>query len=55
VVDDSPRLVRYLAHPGIGRMIGLGTLEMLVADPFEAGVRLLVFPLTPTVVPTKEN
>ena len=55
VVDDSPRMVRYLGHPGIGRMIGLGDREMLVADPFEAGVRLLAFPLTPTVVPTKEK
>jgi hypothetical protein len=55
VVDDSPRLVRHLAHPGIGRAIGLGDLEMLVADPFETGVRLLVFPLTPTVVTSKEK
>ncbi|MDH4130562.1 MAG: hypothetical protein OEV95_02005 [Gemmatimonadota bacterium] len=54
VVDSTSRLVRYLAHPGIGRLVGLGDGELLVAEPFEQGVRLLVFPIVPASAPSKE-
>jgi hypothetical protein len=54
IVDATSRLVRYLAHPGFGRLIGLGDGQALVAEPFEQGVRLLLFPIVPAAAPPKE-
>lgn len=54
IVDTTSRLVRYLAHPGFGRLIGLGGGEAMVAEPFERGVRLLVFTIAPVAAPSKE-
>lgn len=55
LVDASARYARFLAHHGIGRVIGLGDGEALVAEPLESGVRLLAFVIVPAPGPAGEN
>jgi hypothetical protein len=43
VVDRSGRLIRVLRHPGAGHLIGLSARAALIAEPYQDGVRLLLY------------
>jgi hypothetical protein len=43
IVDRSGRLVRLAHHPGLGRILVLGDGLALVGEPFQNGVRLLLY------------
>jgi hypothetical protein len=47
VVDQGGTLRREVRHAGLGQIIALGATDAIVAEPFEAGVRLLRFRLPP--------
>jgi hypothetical protein len=55
VVDSAARLVRYVAHRGIGHIVGLGEGAALVAEPFEHGVRLLEVTIPPMAETSTEK
>jgi hypothetical protein len=48
VIDRSGRLARRMNHAGLGRILAVGTGYALVGEPFEDGVRLLLFRLPST-------
>lgn len=47
VVDQSGTLRREVRHAGLGQIIAIGGTDAIVAESFEAGVRLLRFRLPP--------
>lgn len=47
VVDQRGTLRREVSHAGLGQILAIGATDALVAEPFEAGVRLLRFRLPP--------
>jgi len=51
VIDRSGRLARRMNHAGLGRILAVGMGYALVGEPFEGGVRLLLFSLPPTDEP----
>ena len=47
VVDQRGTLRREVSHAGLGHILAISATDALVAEPFEAGVRLLRFRLPP--------